>query len=964
MANIAIFRINYKSDFILTLNSDAGWLTPFCIKFWTGAPSQAYLVGFDGTTYTHCAPVAGEPTKLLVQFDDHHLPIGDLKFQIGYHFTVADFPTSVEDEVINQASVIIDVDGAPAKVMLDLNGETAPEIKFSLPAYANEAQRIENEQQRIENEQQRIDNEQQRIDNEQTRQRNEEIRIENEQERVREFGQMKGDLEQATRDAAAAAENANEKAVYAKNQGDYAKQQGDTAKADHERAEDDHRIAGEDHTQAGTDHTRAGEDHTQAGSDHTRAGEDHTRAGEDHTRAESDHAAMEVFVDSLGAFDISAYHATGGVLAKYADLTAALGTNGANVPDALRKGGMSVKFVQSSDNKYVQYRLMADEFSTTVADWQGVDNEPVAGSENLVKSGGVYSRLKSLYNNQQRNVFIGNGGKFYIEETKTIGGSVFFRYSKELQFLTDSITLVVGDFESAVLSSGLDTVLSPLGVTTLEIPSTKVLVVSENSRLLGIKDFVDVEQNDIVLLYCVAGRVSLGIDEILVDLLNRTINTEIDTINTEIFDVEKGSQLSIAHEENRKGLNADGTLFINPDFITCSYDVVGSNTYYITGRQPALGCAVACAYDSNGFVTAYTYTPSTDIVDMPITIPPEASILKVCISGIESSPNRKPSVYNSIKVSKIDALDEKTEALDEQIQKNVEIVPSYWETLLATKETSIIDKIKTIGYNGDSFVFITDIHWHSFNFGKSPVLIKHILDNTSISNIFVGGDVAQNGTISETMGFVGNIKKFTNRMFATPGNHDVSLSQFYSIFGKLAENYTDTKKSTDYYLDNASQKMRYIFLITTNGSTPISQSQVTFLNNCVSSLDSDWTVVVITHIIWNAAVVSENPTMTVCGQSVMDAVDGLVENTQATIAAIICGHLHRDWDGQTTGGIKVIGTTCDANGGQAVYDPVTPTRTAETTSEQCFDVFSIDTSNKKIYTTRIGGNGADREFTY
>ena len=33
--------------------------------------------------------------------------------------------------------------------MLDLNGETAPEIQFSLPAYANEAQRIANEEQRI-----------------------------------------------------------------------------------------------------------------------------------------------------------------------------------------------------------------------------------------------------------------------------------------------------------------------------------------------------------------------------------------------------------------------------------------------------------------------------------------------------------------------------------------------------------------------------------------------------------------------------------------------------------------------------------------------------------------------------------------------------------------------------------------------------------------------------------------------
>ena len=163
MATVKIFRINYKSDFILTLNSDAGWTTPFCIKFWTGAPSQAYFVSFDGTTYTHCALVAGEPTKLQVQFDDHHLPIGDLKFQIGYHFTVADFPNDTEDEVLNQASVIIEQDGEPAKVMLDFNGETAPEIEFSLPAYANEAQRIANEQARIAAEQQRIATEDARI---------------------------------------------------------------------------------------------------------------------------------------------------------------------------------------------------------------------------------------------------------------------------------------------------------------------------------------------------------------------------------------------------------------------------------------------------------------------------------------------------------------------------------------------------------------------------------------------------------------------------------------------------------------------------------------------------------------------------------------------------------------------------------------------------------------------------------
>lgn len=197
MASIAIFRINYKSDFILTLHSDAGWLTPFCIKFWTGAPSQAYFAGYDGTTYTHCAPVEGEPTKLSVQFDDHHLPIGDLKFQIGYHFTVADFPNDIEDEVLNQASVIIEQDGKPMQVMLDFNGETAPEIEFSLPAYANEAQRIANEEQRIANEEQRAASEQHRIEAEQQRIENEQQRVEAEHGRMTQFEQMMDEASEA-----------------------------------------------------------------------------------------------------------------------------------------------------------------------------------------------------------------------------------------------------------------------------------------------------------------------------------------------------------------------------------------------------------------------------------------------------------------------------------------------------------------------------------------------------------------------------------------------------------------------------------------------------------------------------------------------------------------------------------------------------------------------------------------------
>ena len=272
MADIATYKIQFKSDFVLTIHGDAGWATPFCIKFWTDAPSQAYFVGWDGKEYINCKVDETDASKLIVLFDDHCLPAGQLKMQMAWHTTIPDFPKARFDEVMNQMDVVATVEGEEKHVELAFEGETAPEVEYFLPAYANEAQRIANEEERIANEQQRINQEQQRIANEEfrisaetTRQEHELQRIHNEEARIEEFTQLKADATEAT-DAAniaaslaiekaqlatdkaalaqAAATLANEKAAlaqqkadyaqeragYAQEQGDYAKEQGDYAK--------------------------------------------------------------------------------------------------------------------------------------------------------------------------------------------------------------------------------------------------------------------------------------------------------------------------------------------------------------------------------------------------------------------------------------------------------------------------------------------------------------------------------------------------------------------------------------------------------------------------------------------------------------------------------------------------------------------------------------------------------------
>ena len=67
------------------------------------------------------------------------------------------------------------------------------------------------------------------------------------------------------------------------------------------------------------------------------------------------------------------------------------------IPTSVRHGGMSIRFVQSSDNKYVQLHYMGTDVTGTpnpfldTVNWQSeqVDSVPVKMSKNLAESGGI-----------------------------------------------------------------------------------------------------------------------------------------------------------------------------------------------------------------------------------------------------------------------------------------------------------------------------------------------------------------------------------------------------------------------------------------------------------------------------------------------------------------------------------------------------------------------------------------------
>lgn len=137
-------------------------------------------------------------------------------------------------------------------------------------------------------------------------------------------------------------------------------------------------------------------------------------------------------------FDITVYNNN----TKYADLAAALGTNGANIPESLRKGGMSIKFVHAYDNKYVQFFLTKDEWSSSEADWEKMNLEGELDRLHIDVNGEVWTKDTELtyinQNSTSQQVGIEQGRQVIFELIRcNVDVTIYLKYK-------DDTTLVLG----------------------------------------------------------------------------------------------------------------------------------------------------------------------------------------------------------------------------------------------------------------------------------------------------------------------------------------------------------------------------------------------------------------------------------------------------------------------------------------------------------------------------------------
>lgn len=318
--------------------------------------------------------------------------------------------------------------------------------------------------------------------------------------------------------------------------------------------------------------------------------------------------------------------------------------------------------------------------------------------------------------------------------------------------------------------------------------------------------------------------------------------------------------------------------------------------------------------------------------------------------------------------------------------------PNYWEGEIV----AVADKVNGLG--GVSFGFITDFHNKSNN-GHSPALLQRIMEFCDITHYVNGGDMATDGalyteqmTIEDLADADSKFVEISHKCLKVEGNHDSAYStlgegSYYHqnltpdrirqvYFKTQVENTGIFFSATGnyYYTDDAENQIRYIILNSQDkgygerddgGAVDNKMWNFRFREDQISWLkywalvlpNNDWSVVIASHAApgENSQTGSDYPIENY--QEVIDVLNVFVEDG-GTVICWLAGHSHVDRQFKL-GDINIILTLNDNPG----REPESPEKIAGTTTEQAFDIFTVDKEKRVVHITRVGA-GEDREFKY
>ena len=351
-------------------------------------------------------------------------------------------------------------------------------------------------------------------------------------------------------------------------------------------------------------------------------------------------------------------------------------------------------------------------------------------------------------------------------------------------------------------------------------------------------------------------------------------------------------------------------------------------------------------------------------------------------------------------------------------------IPKYWNAHINEKVNRIRSNQMSLGKDGFSFGFITDIHYNPRRMDykvSSPYIMSKVMKDCSIKFFINGGDIGnqQNGEngreiiISDYYGLLGKFKDagIIDQMMPLLGNHEsntqnwpsgsgdfdnvmVNNDEIYSIYFRNTERIHGISYGGDgtyYYVDDTPNQVRYVCLNTNDVEYTeskkidyaIKQQQFDWLiSEALELPNADWSVILASHI----PPVTQDFTDRGMPVKNMELLKGVVKafknkstfsNSESHNNISYNANVNVDFTGNENDFIVWISghhhrdhvTLVDnsytvvitPDDGRRNYD--NPIKTIGTDTEHVMDFFTVDKINKKVFITRVGA-GKDREFTY
>ena len=308
-------------------------------------------------------------------------------------------------------------------------------------------------------------------------------------------------------------------------------------------------------------------------------------------------------------------------------------------------------------------------------------------------------------------------------------------------------------------------------------------------------------------------------------------------------------------------------------------------------------------------------------------------------------------------------------------------VPDYWLEALEEGAQTINTAMLSAGYNKSAFLFYSDSHW-DYGSQISPILLKYLYRNTGMTKTIFGGDIVNSeATEYDTMKYLWewrNMLKDLPNHHSVVGNHDDgnatnNLFNEQYVYGYLlaAEETPDIVRGDSgiyYYIDNPSEKTRYLYLDTAYQG--VTSNQIEFIKQALKSTLAGWHIVVISHTWYYPdysqysvrpipiAGMNNNATAVASILDDYNSRSGEFADCGGWVEFCIGGHVHIDYDGATDGGIPIILVETDSKHIRSDLS-----FTAGTTTEASVNGIIADYDNRKITIVRVG-RGTSREIHY